>query len=78
MARPKIEGSSKGKPMHFSAGAIVKNKKGEILLLDRLNIPLGWACPAGHVDEGESAEKSAIREIKEETGLEAGKRNKGA
>lgn len=39
-------------------------------MLDRANFPFGWACPAGHVDEGEEPREAMIREVKEETGLE--------
>lgn len=55
--------------MHKSAGAIIKNEKGEILMIERKIFPPGWACPAGHIDEGESPEEAMIREVKEETGL---------
>lgn len=55
--------------MHSSVGAIIKNAKGEILLIDRATFPFGWACPAGHIDEGETPEKALRREAKEETGL---------
>lgn len=55
--------------MHKSVGAIIRNKKGEILMIERKKFPLGWACPAGHVDKGESPEEALRREVKEETGL---------
>ncbi|HBP01092.1 MAG: 2-dehydropantoate 2-reductase [Candidatus Moranbacteria bacterium GW2011_GWE1_49_15] len=55
--------------MHKSSGAIIRNEKGEILMLERKKFPFGWACPAGHVDEGESFENAMIREVKEETNI---------
>jgi ADP-ribose pyrophosphatase YjhB (NUDIX family) len=55
--------------MHKSAGVIIENKKGEVLLIERAFFPPGWAAPAGHVDKGESFEEAAKREAREETGL---------
>jgi len=59
-----------GKQIHLSVGAIIKNDKGEILMIDRLKQPFGWACPAGHIDEGEEPLEALLREVKEETGLD--------
>jgi len=41
-----------------------------IVLVRRKNDPPGWAIPGGFVDYGETLEQAALREAKEETGLE--------
>lgn len=49
--------------------AVIKNSKGEILLLKR-NKPGGWfTLPGGTVEEGEDIKKCLKRELLEETGL---------
>lgn len=49
---------------------IIIQINGGIVLIKRRNPPLGWALPGGFVDYGESLEEAAIREAKEETGLD--------
>ncbi|WP_369900932.1 NUDIX hydrolase [Bacillus manliponensis] len=56
-------------PKHIlSAATIVLNARGEILLLK--GPKRGWEMPGGQVEEGESLREAAIRETKEETGID--------
>lgn len=49
---------------------IIIDIDGRIVLIKRKNPPYGWALPGGFVDYGESYETAALREAKEETGLD--------
>lgn len=55
---------------HFTiikaAGGLVENECGEFLFIHRRG---HWDLPKGKLDEGESIEACAVREIQEETGL---------
>ncbi len=41
-----------------------------VVLVERRGEPRGWALPGGFVDVGETVEAAAVREAREETGLE--------
>ena len=49
--------------------AAIFNEKGEILLMDRAD-GTGWCLPCGWVDPNERPVDTAVREVREETGLE--------
>ncbi len=53
---------------HKSVGMLVY-KDGLLLLIERGKFPFGFALPAGHVDEDINFEDAAVRELKEEVGL---------
>ncbi len=48
---------------------VIRYRKG-IVLVERKNLPYGWALPGGFVEMGESLENAAMREAKEETSLD--------
>lgn len=49
-----------------AAGGLVRNDQGQVLLMYRRG---AWDLPKGKVDDGETLEQAAIREVQEETGL---------
>lgn len=56
-------------PKHIvSAATIVINDENEILLIKGPR--RGWEMPGGQVEEGESLREAAIRETKEESGID--------
>lgn len=60
-----------GKPVTPLAAADAIIEIGDkIVLIERGHEPLGHAIPGGFMDLGESAEEAAVREAKEETGLD--------
>lgn len=51
---------------------VVITKNQQVLLLRRRNVhgAGAWSTPGGHLDFGETPEQCAVREVKEETGLD--------
>lgn len=53
-------------PIIVAAGGLVWNEKNELLMIFRRG---KWDLPKGKLDDNETIETCAIREVKEETGL---------
>ena len=50
-----------------AGGGLVENRRGDFLLINRNGL---WDLPKGHQDPGEDIRVTALREVKEETGIE--------
>lgn len=63
MARPAVE--------ETSAGGLVVDDQGRAALIARTDRHgrLLWSLPKGHLEDGESLEAAAVREVSEETGI---------
>jgi 8-oxo-dGTP diphosphatase len=56
----------------FSAGGIVYRKNPNLqILMCQHSQHHGWVFPKGLIDKGEKKEETAVREVKEETGIDA-------
>ena len=54
----------------FSAGGIVFNNLGQVLVTQHSQNK-HWGFPKGWIDKGETVKEAALREVKEEGGIEA-------
>ena len=52
-----------------AAGGVVRGEDGRVLLVHRPRYD-DWTLPKGKLDPGETFEQAALREVREETGLE--------
>ncbi|WP_404404565.1 NUDIX domain-containing protein [Jeotgalibacillus malaysiensis] len=57
----------------LGAAGVIENSKGEWLVVKKKygGLKGKWSIPAGFVEEGETADQAAVREVKEETGMTA-------
>jgi ADP-ribose pyrophosphatase len=59
-----------------AVAVLAENERGELLLISQFRYPAGEAMielPAGIVEQGESCEAAAVRELQEETGWRPGR-----
>ena len=56
------------------AGGVVYRRRGahpEFLVVTARSNPEDWVLPKGHIEDGETPDEAAIREVEEETGVRA-------
>ncbi len=56
---------------YSAGGLVVDTARASAALIGRLDRRgrLLWSLPKGHIEEGETAEQAAVREVEEETGI---------
>ena len=59
-------------PTH-AGGVVVRRQGGDLrfLLVTARRQPSLWVFPKGHIEDGETVEQAAVREVQEEAGVEA-------
>lgn len=53
----------------LGAAAVISDREGRVLLVRHAYGRLNWELPGGHAEAAESAVETALREVREETGL---------
>jgi ADP-ribose pyrophosphatase YjhB (NUDIX family) len=58
--------------LETSAGGVVFRREGGVAYFLLIRDPYeNWGLPKGHVEKGETPEQAAVREVREETGVES-------
>ena len=58
-------------PYRACAGVVLMSRAGKVFVGERIDTPGAWQMPQGGIDEGESVEDAAFRELREEAGTDA-------
>jgi len=57
------------RPLTHAGGVVLRD--GRVLLVRAKPAPHDWVLPKGHIERGETPEAAAVREVREEAGVEA-------
>ncbi|TVR97827.1 MAG: RNA pyrophosphohydrolase [Rhodospirillales bacterium] len=57
-------------PYRKGVGALLFDRRGRVLVAQRVDTPGAWQLPQGGIDEGEDPEEAVRREVKEELGTD--------
>ena len=68
-AAPRPDGGMR-ETHEVSAGGVVYRRQGGDVEIALIHVRGRWGLPKGHVEAGESPDQAALREVREETGLE--------
>jgi 8-oxo-dGTP diphosphatase len=53
-----------------SAGGVIYRRHGDSIEIALIHVRHRWGLPKGHIEEGERSNEAAVREVREETGLD--------
>ena len=67
---PSARGDNIRTVREVSAGGVIYRKHADEIEIALIHVRNRWGLPKGHVEEGERIEETALREVREETGLE--------
>jgi len=56
-------------PYRPCVGVVLANAEGRVFTGERIDTPGAWQMPQGGIDDGETPEVAALRELEEETGV---------